>query len=303
MVLEKINNRLFKGIGASPGIVIGKARIADRSRVAIIEVLITDTEVPAEIDRFKKSLQEAKDELKAFKEQIASTKGLEHLYVIDTHLLILEDSMLTSETVQFIQSEKINAEAALKRTLKKFIKVFSGIEDEYLRERSTDVETVIERVLRNMVGKRHDLISEAEGRVIIVAHDLSPADILQIDKEKVIGFITDLGGRTSHTAILSRSLEIPAVIGLERITSELSDGDPLILDGKAGLVIINPDEETFRDYLQKKQYYEYRERELLKLRDLPAETMDGYRIKLKGNVEFSEEISSIKKHGGEGVGL
>jgi phosphotransferase system enzyme I (PtsI) len=303
MVLEKTNNRVFKGIGASPGIVIGEARIADRSHVAIIEVSISELEVPAEIDRFKKSLQEAKKELKAFKKQIASTKGLEHLYVIDTHLLILEDSMLTSETVQFIESEKINAEAALKRTLKKFKKVFSGIEDEYLRERSADVETVVERVLRNMVGKRHELLCEAEGRVIIVAHDLSPTDILQIDKEKVIGFITDLGGKTSHTAILSRSLEIPAVIGLERITSEVSDGDPVILDGKAGLVIIDPDEETFRDYLRKKQYYEYRERELLKLRDLPAETIDGYRIRLMGNVEFSEEISSIKKHGGEGVGL
>jgi phosphotransferase system enzyme I (PtsI) len=303
MVLVKSKSRVYKGIGASPGIVIGEARIADRSRVAVVEVSINQEEIPAEIERFNKSLQEAKEELKTLKEQIAKTKGFEHLYVIDTHLLILEDSMLTNETVHFIEREKVNAEAALKRTLRKFKEFFSGIEDEYLRERSHDVETAVERVLRNMVGKRHELLCETEGRVIIVAHDLSPADILQIDKEKVIGFITDLGGKTSHTAILSRSLEIPAVVGLEKITAEVSDGDSLIVDGRTGLVIVSPDEETFRDYLRDKQYYEYRERELLKLRDLPAETLDSYRIRLKGNVEFAEEIPSIRKYGGEGVGL
>ncbi len=303
MVSEKSNNRIFHGIGASPGIIIGEARIADRSRVSVVETPIAPAEIQAEVERFQKALDEAKDELRALKEEIAGTRGIEHLYVIDTHLLILEDTMLISETVSFIEHEKINAEAALKRTLKKFKEFFAGIEDEYLRERSGDIETVVERVLRNMVGKRHEPFLESEGRVIIVAHDLSPADILQIDKKKVIGFVTDLGGKTSHTAILSRSLEIPAVIGLERITAEVSNGDPLIVDGKNGLVILNPDEETFRDYLQNKQYYEYRERELLKLRDLPAETVDGYRIRLKGNVEFVEEIPSIKKHGGEGVGL
>jgi phosphotransferase system enzyme I (PtsI) len=300
---EKSNNRIFQGIGASPGIIIGEARVADRSRVSVVEVPISPTEIPSEIERFKKALDEAKTELRALKEEIAGTKGIEHLYVIDTHLLILEDTMLVSETVGFIEHERINAEGALKRTLRKFKDFFAGIEDEYLRERSGDIETVVERVLRNMVGKRHEPLLESGGRVIIVAHDLSPADILQIDKKKVIGFVTDLGGKTSHTAILSRSLDIPAVIGLEKITAEVSDGDPLIVDGINGLVILNPDEETFRDYLQNKQYYEYRERELLKLRDVPAETVDGYRIRLKGNVEFIEEIPSIKKHGGEGVGL
>ncbi len=300
---EKNSTRIFHGVGASPGIVIGKARIADRSRVAVVEVPIDPAEVPSEIKRVRKALDETKAELKALKEEIAENKGLEHLYVIDTHLLILEDSMLIGETVQCIEHEKINAEAALKKTLKKFKEFFEGIEDEYLRERSGDIETVVERVLRNMLGKRHEPFLESAGRVIIVAHDLSPADILQIDKNKVIGFVTELGGKTSHTAILSRSLEIPAVVGLEKILSEISNGDPVIIDGKNGVVIVNPDEQTFRDYLQNKQYYEYQERELLKLRDLPAETVDGYRISLKGNVEFVEEIPSIRKHGGEGVGL
>ncbi|MRR05496.1 MAG: phosphoenolpyruvate--protein phosphotransferase [Deltaproteobacteria bacterium] len=303
MVSEKSKNRIYRGIGASPGIVIGEARVADRTKIAVVEVAIPADEVAGEIQRFHAALQKAKEDLHALKEKISRTQGTEHLYVIDTHLMILDDTMLTTETVSLIEQEMINAEAALNRTLKKFKGFFAGIEDEYLRERGSDVETVVERVLRIMLGKRHELLCEAEGRVVIVAHDLSPADILQFDKEKVIGFVTDLGGKTSHTAIVSRSLEIPAVVGLEKITGEVADGDPIIIDGNKGLVIIDPDEETFRDYLQHKQFYEYREKELLKLRDLPAETVDGQRILLKGNVEFIEEVPSIKKHGGEGIGL
>jgi phosphotransferase system enzyme I (PtsI) len=211
--------------------------------------------------------------------------------------------MLTNETIAIIESQFINAEAALKSTLQKFKDFFATIEDEYLRERSSDVETVVERVLRCMVGKSQESVNEVEGKAIIVAHDLSPADVLQIDKNKVIGFVTDLGGKTSHSAILSRALEIPAVVGLERVTAEIADGDILIIDGAAGVVVINPDKATFRDYLLRKQHYEYLGRELLKLRDLPAETTDGLRIKLKGNVELPEEISSLKRHGGEGIGL
>ncbi len=303
MVLEKTKNRRYQGTGASPGIVIGEARVAERTKVVVVERAVSFDEIAGEIERFHAALLRAKEDLLALKDQISRTQGTEHLYVIDTHLMILDDTMLTTETVNLIEQEMINAEAALNRTLKKFKVFFEGIEDEYLRERGSDVETVVERVLRNMLGKRHDLLCEAEGRVVIVAHDLSPADILQFDKEKVIGFVTDLGGKTSHTAIVSRSLEIPAVVGLERITGEVADGDSIIVDGAKGLVIVNPDEETFRDYLQHKQYYEYREKELLKLRDLPAETVDGQRMLLKGNVEFIEEVPSIKKHGGEGIGL
>lgn len=299
----KINNRRMQGIGASPGIAIGPVRITDRSRVAVVETEIVPAEIPAEVARFKNALAAAKDELAGIKQQIAAQRGPEHLYVIDTHLLILQDSMLTRETVGIIESERINAEAALKRTLQKFKEFFAAIEDEYLRERSSDVETVIERVLRCMVGKNQESVNEVEGKAVIVAHDLSPADVLQIDKGKVVGFVTDLGGKTSHSAILSRALDIPAVVGLERVTAEISDGDVLIIDGGAGVVVVNPDQETFRDYLRRKQHYEYLERELLKLKDLPAETTDGLRIKLKGNVEFIEEIPSLKGHGGEGIGL
>ena len=299
----KIKNRLLQGIGASRGIAIGQVRITDRSRVTVLEEPVPKEQIPAEIERFKNALTRAIDELNALKQQIAATKREEHLYVIDTHLLILQDSMLTRETLGFIENEGINAEAALKKTLHKFQETFATVEDDYLRERCGDVETVVERILRNMVGKCQESLNGGEGQTIIVAHDLSPADVLQIDKEKVIGFVTDLGGKTSHSAILSRALEIPAVVGLERITSEITDGDVLIIDGTTGIVVVNPDRKTFHDYLRRKQHYEYLERELLKLKDLPVETTDGHRIVLKGNVEFPGEIPSLKGHGAEGIGL
>lgn len=300
---EKIKNRIMQGIGASPGIAIGMVRIADRSRVKVIEAQVTEEQIPVEVERFKNALKRAKDELYALKQQIAAEKGEEHLYVIDTHILILEDSMLIRETLGFIENEGINAEAALKRTLLKFRDFFATIEDDYLRERYDDVEIVVERILRNMVGKSQESLNGGKGQTIIVAHDLSPADVLQIDKSKVIGFVTDLGGKTSHAAILSRALEIPAVVGLERVPKEIANGDMLIIDGATGIVVVNPDRATFNDYLQRKQRYEYLERELLKLKDLPSETIDGHRINLKGNVEFPEEIPTLKGHGAEGIGL
>jgi len=303
MVSVKIKNRLLQGIGASHGIAIGKVKIADRSKVTVLEEPVPKDQIPVEIERFENALARAIDELNALKQQIAAAKGEEHLYVIDTHLLILQDSMLTKETLGFIESEGINAEAALKKTLHKFQEIFATVEDDYLRERCGDVETVVERILRNMIGKSQESLNGGEGQAIIVAHDLSPADVLQIDKEKVIGFVTDLGGKTSHSAILSRALEIPAVVGLERVTSEITAGDVLIIDGTTGVVVVNPDRETFHDYLRRKQHYEYLERELLKLKDLPVETIDGHRIVLKGNVEFPAEIPSLKSHGAEGIGL
>jgi phosphoenolpyruvate-protein phosphotransferase (PTS system enzyme I) len=303
MVSAKTENRELRAIGASPGIAIGPVRITDRSRVMVEETEIPSAGVPAEVERFRQALAAAQDELRSLRAELEANRGPEHLYVLDTHLMMLHDAMLTRETVGFIERERVNAEAALQRTLLKFREFFAGIGDEYLRERIVDVETVIERVLRCMVGKSHEPVNNVDVRSIIVAHDLSPADVLQIDKSKVIGFVTDLGGKTSHSAILARAMEIPAVVGLERVTAEICDGDVVIIDGLTGVVVINPDQELFRDYLKRKQRYEYLERELLKIRDLPAETTDGHRMRLKGNVEFPEEIPSLKGHGAEGIGL
>jgi phosphotransferase system enzyme I (PtsI) len=303
MVSAKSDNLILQGIAASPGIAIGMARVTDRSRVAVVEVRIDPVEKGAEIERFRQAVDRAREELQALKAHLAAEQGPDHLYVLDTHLLILDDAMLLEQTIACIDAESINAEGALKRTLTRYREFFDGIDDEYLRERASDVDIVGERILRQMAGVAQEPLPDLDGKVIVIAHDLSPADVLQIDKNKVIGFVTDLGGKTSHTAILARALEIPAVIGLETATATITSGDRLIIDGADGTVVLAPDDETFREYLRRKQYYEYCERELAKLRELPAVTLDGHRILLKGNVEFVEEIPSLQGHGGEGVGL
>ncbi|MCM0082782.1 phosphoenolpyruvate--protein phosphotransferase [Geomonas sp. Red32] len=301
---ERSDSKELKGIGASGGIAIGRVRITDRRRVQVAEHPVRADEIPVELARLAKAIERAKLDLATLKNQLAATHGPEHLCVIDAHLLLLDDNTLVGETTQYIQQLGINAEGALKRTLNRVKSFFNNVEDEYLRERGNDIETVVERVLRTMVGERLEpIIRAGDGRVIVAAHDLSPADILQIDKSQVIGFVTELGGKTSHSTILARAFEIPAVVGLERITAEVADGDRVIIDGTAGVVIVNPTADQFREYLNRKHRYEYIERELLKLRDLPAVTLDGHRMRLKGNIELVEEVASLKKHGGEGVGL
>src|SRR6185369_1305919 len=180
---------------------------------------------------------------------------------------------------------------------------FAAIEDAYLRERINDVETVIEKLLRTMTGETHEIIVPDEGLTVIAAHDLTPADILQMDRTHIIGLVTEIGGRTSHASILARAFQLPAVTGVEGITNLSLDGAPVIVDGLNGSVIVNPDRETFLNSLQRKRRYEYIEFELLKLKDLPAQTLDGYLMLLKGNVEIPEEGASVLNHGGAGVGL
>ncbi len=303
MVSERNNNLVLSGLAASPGVAIGIAKVADRSKIIVSEAAIHPDAVATEIKRFLGAIDSVKDDLLQLKAQLEAEKGAEHLYILDTHLMILEDIMLTAETVSCIETAHINAEGSLKRTLVKFRDYFAAMDDEYLRERGGDVEIVGERILRSMIGVQHEPITEHTGQVIIVAHDLSPADVLQIDKNKVIGFATDLGGKTSHAAILARALGIPAVVGLESATALILSGDHIMIDGSTGTVVINPANDIFKDYLARKLYYEYCSRELAKLRYLPAETVDGHQIALKGNLEFTEETVALMEHGGEGVGL
>ena len=303
MVLARNKNHILQGIAASPGIAIGRARLADRIKVSVSEEAIAAEAVDLEVKRFLAAIDGVREDLQGLKLQLETEKGAEHLYVLDTHLLILDDAMLAGGTVACIETELINAEGALKRTLRKYREFFDTIEDEYLRERCSDVEVVGERILRRMTGVSQKAINEFAGKSLIIAHDLSPADVLQIDKSRIIGFATDLGGKTSHASILARALEIPAVVGLETATACIMTGDHIIIDGSTGTVILNPDDEIFRDYLSRKQYYEYCDQELAKLKPLPAVTLDGHRISLKGNLEFVEEVPSLVAHGGEGVGL
>lgn len=295
--------QVHTGIAASPGIVVGRLRVIDRRRIGVEEYDIGQTAVSGEIERLKAAIGRTREELEQLKGHLQASIGEEHLFFIDTHLLILADARLFNETVANIETGLINAEGALRRTLHRYREFFAAISDPYLRERISDVETVIEKILRNMAGEAHVPIAQEGGQTIIAAHDISPADILQMDRGSIIGMVTEIGGRTSHTSILARAFELPAVVGVEGIADLLLDGSPVVLDGLSGRVVVNPDRDTFQDCLRRKQQYEYVERELLKIAPLPAETRDGQRILLKGNVEVPEEGMSVVRHGGEGIGL
>ena len=294
---------ILVGIAAAPGIVISRSHLVNRGRMSVIERRILPAEVGPEIAAFKDAVQKSKAQLLEVKEQADSRELSEHLYIIDTHLLILDDEMLIGDTVRLIREELVNAEGALNRVLRKLRQMFDRISDEYLRERRSDIDSIGDRLMRNLLGETHESLADVTEQVIVVAHDLSPADTVQIDRSKVIGFVTDIGGRTSHTAILARSLGIPAVVGLETVTSLVPDATPMIIDGTTGTVILRPSKETFREYLLKKQHYDYLESELVQFRSLPAETRDGHSLALRGNIDFVEEIAAAREQGAQGIGL
>ena len=295
--------RVFSGIATSPGIAMGRLCIIDRKRAVVTEYQINSESVHHEVARLAQAIEDTRVELEILKTRLAETNGETHLFFIETHLMILADERLVTETSDVIRAGMINAEGALRRTLHRYRETFAGIADPYLRERISDVETVIERVLRNMSGEAVEPLPEQEGQIIIAAHDFSPADMLQVNRNNVLAIITEIGGRTSHTAILARALDLPAVMGVEGITDILLDGTAIIVDGLSGTVIVDPDQETFQSSLRRKQHYEYVEYELLKTAPLPAVTLDGHSIYLRGNVEVPEEGASVLGHGGDGVGL
>ena len=301
--IDIAEDTILVGIAAAPGIAISRSYLVSRDRMAVIERRISVEEVEPEVSAFRQAVEKSKTQLIEVREQADDKELSEHLYIIDTHLLILQDEMLIGETLKLISDELINAEGALNRVLRKIRRVFDKINDEYLRERHSDIDSIGDRLMRNLLGETCESLAEVDEQVIVVAHDLSPADTVQIDKTKVVGFVTDIGGRTSHTAILARSMCIPAVLGLETVTSLVPNGVPMIIDGSTGTVVLKPSQETFRDYLQKKRDYDYQETELHKFRSLAAETLDGFSLALRSNVDFVEEIAAAREHGAQGIGL
>jgi len=295
--------RKVKGIAVSPGIIIGKAHLIDRSRVKILyQYLISDQQVNQEVERFKEALNAAKDQIIHLKNRMPE-QIKKHSFILDTHLMIMDDSMFFNATINSILSEKINAEWAVKKSVENVENLFSQIDDPYIKERIVDVQYVAERVLRNLAGKEQESLFEINERVIIVAHELSPADTSSINIAKVMGFITDVGGRTSHAAIIAQSLKIPAVVALETVTRQVQEGTLLIVDGNTGEVIIDPDDDLIILYQEKQLNQERFESSIIRLSHLPAETKDGHKIKVRANIEFLEEVTAAKDNGAEGIGL
>lgn len=295
--------KALKGIAVYPGIVFGRAHLVDRSNVKIMyQYLVNKEDLDKEVDRFETALRVVESEMLSLKNGVAE-KASDLSFILDSHLMILKDSMLHDSTIGTIREERINAEWALKKSLEKIRRIFVQIEDEYIKNRISDVENVTERILRTLSGKGQQSLAEIDRRVIIVAHDLSPADTTELNIGKVMGFITDVGGRTSHTAIMAQALEIPAVVGLESATEVVSDGDLLIVDGSTGNVIVNPDDDAIIYYQEKKLQLEDYRSSIAREGHLPAETPDGQRISVTANIEFLEEVTAVRDYGGEGIGL
>jgi phosphotransferase system enzyme I (PtsI) len=289
---------IMKGIPVSSGIAIGRAFLMQRQEMEIERFRITPGAVAAEKARFRKALTRSQKELK----KISAEIGREHSYIIDTHLLMLRDRMLIDGVIGKIELDLINAESALEDVRETFRAVFRKVEDEYMRERHSDVEDVILRVMRNLVGHR-DRIRDIPREAIIIATDLAPSETAQMERGSVLGFATDRGGKTGHTTIMARSLGIPAVVGLGTVSRKVPNGASVIVDGNAGTLIINPDEKTLAEYAAYREKYRYYEIELGKLRETPAETTDGHRITLEVNIELPHEVDSVMEHGGDGIGL
>jgi phosphoenolpyruvate-protein phosphotransferase (PTS system enzyme I) len=295
----------MKGIGVSPGIVIGKAYLFDRLDAQIPFYNLGDPGlVDEEIRRFLKALGESEKQLLELKQQLTDLGGgMEPFYIIDVHIMILKDQKFVERTVQNIREKCVNAEWAVRMTIDKYREIFARMEDDYLRGRISDIQYAGQRILANLAGKKRTVIDTGEG-VVIIASDLSPDDTAQMKIDKVLGFATDVGGKTSHTAIVARSLEIPAVVGLESISRTVRTHDDIIIDGSAGVVIVHPDPEVRRRYEDKKGLYEKAQDDLLlDYARLPAVTKDHYSVEIGGNIEFVEEIPSAITHGADGIGL
>jgi len=295
--------KTMKGFPVSPGITIGKAHHLDRSKTTVFyRKLINKKEVDREIDRFRQAVDMAKEQIQKFKSNIPEqVKG--YAFVLDTHSMILDDSLLFDSTLQRIQKEKVNAGWALKKSVDNIHQLFKKVEDEYIGRGMDDVDSVNERVLRNLTGVEPDSLVGIKGKVIVVAHSLSPCDIVELNVSYVMGILTDVGSRTSHMAIMSEALEIPVVVGLENATDMIVDGDLLIVDGNTGDIIINPEPDTIISYEDKKKRYNSYKSAIDRVRHLPAETSDGYKITIKANIEFLGEAKTAIENGAEGIGL
>lgn len=292
-----------RGIAASPGIVIGKAFVLSQEDFSVKRIKLSEEEVGKEIARFQDALNTTKQELIAIRDKVNGHLGTKHASIFEAYLLVLEDPMLVGETIDKIRKERINVEYAFSQTINKFVHAFSSMGDEYLRERGRDIQDLGKRVLHALFGETKQSLTQLKEEIIVVANDLTPSDTVQMREEKVLGFVTNMGGKTSHTAIMAQSLGIPAVVGLKDITAKIQTGDLLILDGYEGVVIINPSKTVLDEYEKINKKYLEIKKQLTKLKDLPAITLDGREVELVANIEVPEEVDMVLDYGAKGIGL
>ena len=294
--------RVLRGIPASAGIAIGKGYFLNRALPRSVQATIGREKVDEEVAAFQRAVARSKEQIRSIRDGVADSSS-EHHQILSVHLALLEDSMVLDQTVRMIRENQFAADWAFNKVLQSLLDTFHRIEDPYLRERGHDLRQIGHRVLENLAGRPLDSVASIREAVIIVAHDLSPADTAQILKSPVLGFATDVGSRTSHTAITARSLGIPAVVGLERLTEEYGTAETVIVDGEEGVVVLDPTEEAVREYGERRKAFAQRTRDLAKFARLPTVTRDGKTLALLANIEFPEEADVALRSGAYGVGL
>jgi phosphotransferase system enzyme I (PtsI) len=297
--------RIFRGIPVSSGVCRGRLLVLDKPpEAAIREHHIDESEIGCQVQRLEQAIVDTRREILDVQRQVSEGLGAQDATIFDAHLLVLEDPTLIEEVTRIIQEDKISAEFAFKQVADKYAKTLSAIDDEYLRERASDMRDVTERILNNLTGQAsQDDLSHLKEACIIISDDLPPSRTALLDKKNVLGFGTDVGSKTSHTAIMARAMRIPAVVGLRDASRELKTGDYALLDGYNGLVILNPTDQTLFEYGQLVRKQVTLEEKLREVRDKPAVTLDGVRVILSANVEQATDTDAVLASGAEGVGL
>ena len=290
-----------KGIAASKGYAIGKVFLQEHEEIVITDEKVSD--IAAEKEKLQVALDASREQLGKIKEKALAEMGEEKAAVFEAHITLLDDPEFTGAMQMEIESNSTNAMKAVQNVTDMFVSIFDSMEDAYMKERAADIKDVSKRIIDNLSGKGGDAFAITENNTIVVAHDLTPSDTAQLDRSKVVGFITNIGGRTSHAAIMARTLEIPAVLGLGDITSCVKSGDFVIVDGITGDVIINPSEEVIAEYTEKKKKFQEEQEELKKLIDVKTTTKSGKRIEVCGNIGKPEDVLGVIANGGDGVGL
>ena len=292
---------MYKGTGASPGVALGKALVIEHSELNIEKKNIENVET--EVEKLQAAVEESKKELEQVKERAKVELGEHEAEIFEAHLLVLQDPELIDQTIAKIRDEKVNADFALNEVKEMFVSIFESMDNEYMRERAADIKDVTNRVLRHILGIKVVDLSALSEEVILIAHDLTPSDTAIMNKKMVLGFLTNIGGRTSHTAIMARTLEIAAVVGLSDVTENVKDGDFIVFNGETGQVIVNPDEKVINEYRDLKAKFDEEKEALKQLIGKTSITLDGRHVELAGNIGSPNDLEGLIKNDAEGVGL
>ena len=294
---------MISGIPASPGIVFGKALVLKEEKIVLDMQKIKDSQVDEEIARFYAGREAAVEQLNSIKERAYQSLGEEKAAIFEGHLMILEDEELEEEIIDYLRSNHVNAAVATNVVIDQQVAILSEIDDEYLKERAGDIRDIGNRLIKNILGMHIVDLGEINEEAILVAYDLTPSETAQLNLDKVLGFVTDIGGRTSHTSIMARSLELPAIVGTNNVTELVNTGDFLILDALNNAVYVNPSQDEIQRLKTLQAKLAEEKAELAKLKDLPALTLDGHRVDVVANIGTIRDVEGAERNGAEGVGL